>query len=62
MSVFILIGVVMFIVLVMILAMVAGVYLRGKPIQHCGSGEITYKGEKVTCPACQDEGECHEEE
>ena len=60
-SIFLLLGVVLFVLLVMILAMVAGVFMRGKPIQHCGSGQIVYKGEKVSCPACEGEDECPDE-
>lgn len=53
MDTLILIGVAVLVILVFIGAMVLGVYMRGKPIKHCGGSEITYKGEKIECPACE---------
>ena len=38
--------------------MVLGVFLRGKPIQHCGGASMEYKGTKIDCPACANKGAC----
>ena len=61
-GIFAIVGMALFVLLVGIMAMVMGVFLRGKPITHCGAGELTYKGEKISCPACQDQDQCLEED
>jgi hypothetical protein len=37
-----------------ILAMAIGVIFRNKSITHCGGASMTFRGEKIRCPACLD--------
>jgi len=37
-----------------ILAMAIGQILRKKSISHCGGSSMTFRGEKIRCPACKD--------
>ena len=41
------------ILLLAVLAMSIGVLFKRKPIQHCGSSSIEYKGKRIDCPICQ---------
>ncbi|MBL4576110.1 MAG: hypothetical protein JKY51_08445 [Opitutaceae bacterium] len=36
-----------------ILAMAIGQILRRKSISHCGGSSMTFRGEKIRCPACK---------
>jgi hypothetical protein len=36
-----------------ILAMAIGQILRKKSISHCGGASMTFRGEKIRCPACR---------
>jgi len=53
MDTIILIGVATVVVALFIGLMMLGVYLRGKPIKHCGGAAFEYKGEKIECSACK---------
>lgn len=39
------------------LAMAVGLILRNKTFTSCACASITYKGEKIRCPACPEEDE-----
>ena len=60
MDILVLVGVVIFVVCISILGMIMGVFMRGKPIAHCGSASFDYKGDKVDCQVCG-KGACEDE-
>ncbi|MFT5497225.1 MAG: hypothetical protein ACI9TH_002631 [Kiritimatiellia bacterium] len=43
---------------VLVGGMVLGVFLRGKPIRHCGSEAMVFNGEQIDCPACGAREQC----
>lgn len=55
-----LVGVALFFLLVSIIGVVLCVFMRGKPIAHCGSASFDYKGDKVNCDVCG-KGACEED-
>ena len=57
MDTLILIGVAVLVVTLFIGAMMLGVYVRGKPIKHCGGASFEFKGEKIECSVCKGDDE-----
>ena len=53
-----LLGVSLIVMLLCVLAMAVGVIIRNKGFTSCGRSCMTFRGEKIRCPACpEDEGE-----
>ncbi len=48
--------VVLAVLLLCVLGMAIGVVFGRKPIRHCGGSSLVYKGEKIDCPLCSNEG------
>jgi len=45
------------VMLICVLGMSIGVLFNRKPIQHCGSSSLMFKGERIDCPLCQGDDE-----
>jgi len=57
------------VLLICVGAMAVGVMNGRKPIEHCGSSSLKYKGQQIDCPICsntecpnQKEGDCGKEQ
>lgn len=60
MSFLVLILIVLAVLLICVGGMSVGVLTGRKPIQHCGSSSLKYKGQKIDCPLCSNK-ECPNE-